>query len=450
MRRLWSTLALIAVLAGLGSYIYFVTWKQDADSSASKAEKVFAGAGADKVTELTVRSESGDITTVKKDADTWQIVSPFTARASDADITAVTGAIAQLEVGKIIEENVENPADLKQYGLDTPKLQVEFTSSDGKSGKILVGEKTATGSNLYAKRNDEKRVFLIPQYQEASLNKSSFDLRDKAIMSLQHDKVDGVEVVADGKTMVFSKSGSAWSFVKPLVARADFSAVEGVLGRVETAQMKSVVTNDPTPADLKKYGLDKPAATVNVKMGSAQATFVVGGRADDDTVYARDGSKPTVVTVEKSLAEDLKKTVDDYRRHDIFESRAFSATHVEITRGSQKLVLDRVKGTGDAGDTWHRASPNPGDADKEKVNKALADLADINVTAFPGTTAKTGLDKPDMIVSVKFDDGKKSETVTFGKNGADIFASRPDEPGAEKVEAGKYNDTVKEIDELAK
>src|SRR5882672_708364 len=120
MRRLWSTLALIVVLGGLGSYIYFVTWKQDADAGASKAEKVFAGAGADKVSDLTVRSESGDVTTVKKDGDAWQIVSPFTARASDTDISAVNGAIAQLEIGKIIDEN---PTNLKEYGLDPPKLQ---------------------------------------------------------------------------------------------------------------------------------------------------------------------------------------------------------------------------------------------------------------------------------------------------------------------------------------
>src|SRR6266851_911536 len=208
MRRLWTTLALLAILAGLGSYIYFVTWKQDADSSTPKAEKVFAGVGADKVSDLTVRSESGDVTTVKKSNDAWQIVSPFTARASDADVTAVNGAIAQLEIGKVIDEN---PTNLKEFGLETPKLQVEFKTSDGKSGKILVGEKNATGSNLYAKRNDEKRVFLIQQYQETSLNKSAFDLRDKSIMSLQHDKIDGMEVAAGGKTMVFSKSGSAWS-----------------------------------------------------------------------------------------------------------------------------------------------------------------------------------------------------------------------------------------------
>lgn len=450
MRGVWSTLVLIAVLLGLGSYIYFVTWKQDANSAASKQEKVFGGLVSDKVDELTVTSESGDVTSVKKSGDGWQIVSPVSVRASDTDVSGITSAIGQLEVGKVIDEN---PSNLKEYGLETPRLQVEFKSSDGKGGKLLLGEKTATGANLYAKRNAETRVFLIPQFQETSLNKSTFDLRDKSIMTLQHDKIDGLDVNLDGKTMQFAKNGSEWKFVKPLVARADYSAVEGVIGRVESAQMKSVVTNAATPAELKKFGLDRPAITLNVSMGSARATFLVGGKADDDTVYARDASKPTIVTVEKSLADDLKKGVDDYRRKDVFESRAFSATHVEIARGSQTLVLERVKGQGEnATDKWHRVSPNPGDADKEKVDKTLADLADINVTSFTVSTAKTGLDSPTMIVDVKFNDAQKDkeEKVTFGKNGSDVYVSRPDEPGAEKIDGEKYTDVLKEIDEISK
>jgi len=120
-------------------------------------------------------------------------------------------------------------------------------------------------------------------------------------------------------------------------------------------------------------------------------------------------------------------------------------------RGGQKLVLDRVKAkTENEADTWHRASPNPGDADKDKVSKALADLADFNVTSFVDSTAKTGLDQPTMVVDVKFDDDKKTEKVTFGKSGDDIFAARPDEPGAAKIDSSKYNDALKELDELSK
>jgi hypothetical protein len=471
MRRLWSTLALIVVLVGLGAYIYFVTWKQDdSSSSASKQDKVFAGLAADKVNGLTVKSEKGETTTVKKDGDAWQLTAPIQAKGSDADISNITSALTGLEVGKVIDEN---PTNLKEYGLDNPRVEVDFSSTDGKSGKLFVGEKNATGSNLYAKRNDEKRVFLIPQYQETSLNKSTFDLRDKGVMSIQHDKVDGAEISADGKTMQFAKSGSEWKMVKPLAARADFSAVEGVLGRVETAQMKSVVTDNATAADLKKFGFDKPAATVTVSAGSAKATFIVGSEApkpekkeepkptpplpgdenkpDETTFYARDASKPVVVTIEKALADDLKKSVDDYRRKDIFEMRAFSATHVEITRGKDKLVLDRVKAQdANTADKWHRASPNPGDADKDKVDKLLADLADFNVTSFVPKSNKTGLDSPALVANIKFDDGKKDETVTFGKAGSDVYASRPDEPDAGKIDSSKYDEAAKEIDELLK
>jgi len=448
MRGLRSTIALAVVLIGLGAYIYFVTSKQDTDSSTTKLEKVFPGLSTDKINELTITSESGDVTTLKKEDDKWQVTSPLQTHGSEADVVAVTGALGQLEVTRVVDEK---PTALTEYGLEKPRIEVDYKTSDGKSGKVFVGQKNATGSSLYAKRNDDKRVFLIAQYQETSLNKSTFDMRDKSIMSIDSDKVDLAQVTSDGKTIEFTKAGSDWKFVKPLAARADFSAVQGLLSKVGTAQMKSVATNTATPADLKMYGLDKPAVSVTLGMGSAHATFEIGGKATDDTVYARDASKPVVVTVEKSLQDDLKKGANDYRRKDIFESRAFNMSHIEIARGSQKLVLDRVKSTkeGEA-DNWHRASPNPGDADKDKVSKALADLADINVSSFVDSTAKTGLDQPVMVIDVKFEDNKKSEKVTFGKNGNDIYVSRPDEPGAGKIDADRYNDAIKEIDELSK
>ena len=58
MRGLRSTIALVVVLAGLGAYIYFVTWKQPEGGAdaAKKQEKVFAALEADKIDELKVKS----------------------------------------------------------------------------------------------------------------------------------------------------------------------------------------------------------------------------------------------------------------------------------------------------------------------------------------------------------------------------------------------------------
>jgi len=240
MRGLRSTIALFVVLVGLGGYIYYINNKKAADTG-SKNEKVFAGVEADKIEELQIKSEKGDVTSLKKNGDKWEIVAPQQLPASESDLIGLTSALGQMEVVRLIEEN---PTDLKEYGLEKPRVEVDFKSKDGKpSGKIVFGDKTATGGNMYAKRNDEKRVFLVADFQDSSLNKSTFDLRDKSLMKVERDKVDSFTIETGGKAVVLAKEGSDWKLVKPLAARADFSAVDGLVGRIESAQMKSVETN---------------------------------------------------------------------------------------------------------------------------------------------------------------------------------------------------------------
>ena len=61
--------------------------------------------------------------------------------------------------------------------------------------------------------------------------------------------------------------------------------------------MKSIASDSPAPADLKKFGLDKPDATVNLNTGSSRATLLIGGKAAEGSVYARDVSKPRKTSV---------------------------------------------------------------------------------------------------------------------------------------------------------
>src|SRR5262249_38058867 len=140
-----------------------------------------------------------------------------------------------------------------------------------------------------------------------------------------------------------------------------------------------------------------------------------------------------------------------YRKKELCDFRAFNATHVELTKNGQTVVFERVKAKDEnSPDTWHRVSPNAGDPDRSKVESLLAGLADIRATSFVDATTKTGVQTPALVVDAKFDDGKKQEKVTFGKNESDAYASRPDDPGAAKIEPQNLDEGVKEIDELSK
>ena len=450
MRGLRSTIALLVVLLGLGAYIYFVTWKRpDAADATSKQEKVFTALESDKIEELKVRAEKGDQTTVVKKNGGWQITQPITVKADDSEVSSIASGLSQASMTRVVDEN---PTDLKEYGLATPRLEIDFKASGDKDyRKLLVGDKSPTGSDMFAKRNDEKRVFLIPAFQDSSFNKDTFSLRDKQLLKFERDKVDRVEIAAAGKNLAIGKEGSDWKLTSPLQTRADFGAVEGLMGRLQTAQMKSIAADEAAPADLKKYGLEKPEVTVNVNAGSARATLLVGGKADDGNFYVRDASRPMVMTAESSLVDDLKKGADDYRRKDVFEFRAYNATRVELTRNGQTTVFEKTKGQGEnAEEKWRRVSPNAADADKDKIDSLLSRLSNMRATSFVDSTAKTGLDKPELAVSVKFDDGKKEERVSFGKSGDDVYASRPNEPGAAKVDGSDLTEALKTLDEISK
>ena len=122
----------------------------------------------------------------------------------------------------------------------------------------------------------------------------------------------------------------------PVDARADFGVIEGVVGRLNTAQMKALTA--PDGGDLKEYGLDKPEITVHLGSGSSQAGLAVGKSAGEGVVYAKDLSRPMVFTIESAVADELKKPADDFRIKDLFDARSFNTTRVEIVRGGQTVA----------------------------------------------------------------------------------------------------------------
>ena len=139
----------------------------------------------------------------------------------------------------------EKPADLAQYGLRPPRIDVSFkVKGQAAEKRILLGDKTPTGGDLYAKLPDSPRVFLVSSFLESTFNKDPFSLRDKTILKVDRDKADGFEASAGTTTLEFAKNGSDWTIVKPIAARADFGAVEGAIERLASANMQGITADE--------------------------------------------------------------------------------------------------------------------------------------------------------------------------------------------------------------
>jgi len=444
MRGFRSTLILLAVLAGLLAYIYFVESKKTPGGEPPK-EKVFAGVTADKIGELSVKTAGQPATLLRKADGAWQVVEPVQAGADDAAVAEMTSSLATVEIQRVVDEK---PGDLKQYGLAEPRIEVGFKAAgDKNSRRLFIGDKTATGGDLYAKLPGQSRVFLVSAYNDATFNRSTFDLRDKAVLKFDRNKVDAVEVATAERAVALSKAGEEWKLTRPVEARADYGTVEGLVGRLQTAQMKALVTSEAK--DLKEYGLDKPEATVTLSSGSARAVLLVGKKSAEGTLYAKDASRPMIFTLETALLDELKKPADDYRRKDVFEARPYNAGRIEISRGKDTLVFEKVKGTGkDATEKWRQAAPVAREVESDKMDEFLTKLTNLRVQSWAAPSAKTGTDSPVMTVVVSFDDGKKQERVVFGQVGADTYAGRAGESGAAKLDAAEHEAAIKALDAL--
>ncbi len=448
MGRSRSTLLLLVVALAFGGYLYFVDSRQPVADEAAKT-KVFTSE-SDKVNQLEIKTASGESTTLRKDAaGTWTITAPMSAPADSSSVSSIVSSLASLEEDRVVDENA---SDLKAYGLATPRVEVTFqVEGDKVSKRLLIGDNSPTGLGVYAKLPEGNRVFLVSTSVD-SANKSTFDLRDKTALRFEQDKVTSLEVSSPASgTIRLEKTGSDWRLVKPVEAPADFVAVNGLLGQLQSAQMTALRERPEDVKDLKQYGLDRPQTVATLGAGTSTiARLEIGSTAQGDALWARDSSKPAIFSVSSSLAGELKKTAADLRRKEVFDFRPFNTTRFEIARGKDIRAFERVKGAGDkAVDTWKQVLPSDKTVDSSNLEGALLDFSNLRAAGFVDRAgAATGHTNPTATITVKFEDGKREERVAVGTAGGNSFATRADQPGALRLEAGQFEAAVKKLDAI--
>lgn len=447
MRGLTSTLILVVVLAGLGAYIYFVESKKpaaSADGSSATKEKVFT-VEADKINELRVTYQ-GETSLLKKEDAGWKMIEPTPVDADPPEPIGVATALTNVEIVRVVDENATN---LEQFGLANPQIAVAFKADGGASGTLKLGNKNATQGEIYALKNDEKRVFLVSSFQETSFNRKPFDLRDKKILKFERDKADSLILARGANSIELSRSGSEWKVVRPVPSRSDYSAIEGFITRLSSANMSKLV--EENPKDVAKYGLDKPSMTVTIGAGSAKTVLEVA-KAKDGETYARDASRPMVFMVDTTLQGDLDKNFDDYRKKELFEFRPFYLAKLraalDAPGGPKTYEFEKQKpATPSDPETWKvtRVGGASHTADQATIDDLLNKLVAIKAESFVDAKTKTGIDKPALVVSASFDEGK-FERVRFGQVGEAAYGLRDGETGIAKIDSNSMRAAMQAFD----
>ena len=451
MRGLRSTLVLLVVAVGLGAYVYFIEADRPPGGTPEPQDTAFSFE-SDDITRLAVTAGNGERTVLEKTDNRWQLVEPFAGAVDVTEVVALTSSLTSLEIQRVVAEPEETP-DLTAFGLTEPRIAVAVTTTTDTAVRLLIGDETPTGGDLYATIAGSNRVFLISGYLDGTFNRTTFDLRNKTILDFTRDQVDRLEIAGANQTIRLRQENNRWSLVGPIEANADLGVTNGLVGQLSTGQMAAIETENAQSTDeLALYGLDAPRLTVTVGLGDSTATLQIGDATSTGTVYARDTARDLVFTVNESLVAELEQGFDEYRRKNLFAFRPFNATRLEMERAGERSVYEKVDTTADdEPDAWRRTGPDAGDVETSAMDDLLAKLSNLRAESFVPARDDTGLDAPVSTILVAFEGtpGEDAEErVIVGRVGDDVFAVSGDEPGAARLNTRAWDDALEALDAL--
>jgi hypothetical protein len=410
----------VGVLAILGGYAWWANKHPVADTASTPASPKILSLTANQVTSIRIAKTGAEGVNLSKSGDHWQIdgAKPL---AADADtVNTLTAAVSPLTSDRLIEDH---PQNLATFGLDSPTEEVDVTTKDGKSHKILFGADTPSGNDTYAKLADDAKVYSVLSSTKASFDKSVNDLRDKRLLTLNPDKITSVTLNAKGGDVEFNKdSGGDWQITKPKPLRADSSAVDDLVSKVKDAKMD--VTATPTAADFA--GATKIGTVTFVDDKGPQTIEL--HKAKDNTIYAKSSVVEGIYKTAADVGTAVDKGLDDFRNKKLFDFGFTDPSKVQI---GDKLYEK-------TGDKWFNGSNQIDSASMQAVIDKLRDLA---AAKFGDRIAGS----PALALAVTWGDKGKVDKVTINKNGADYIGVRDNDTTAYNLDPKAWDDLQQTI-----
>lgn len=430
--RFRTTLILLLVLAGLGAYLYWV--ERPREQKEAEAKKLFS-LKPDDIVEVHLRFQDREIL-LRKSGETWRLVQPIDAPADEITVKNLLNTIAECEV----KRELEDAADLKQFGLDPPFVTLEVKLKDRTLPAVAVGKNTPVGFSAYLQRLDDKKVRLTTSAFRAGLDKQVKDVRDKAILNFTDDDVQRFSVVRADGTITLARKDGQWTIEQPGPYPADTPTVRSFLSTLRT--MRAIDFPNDQPTDLTPYGLDNPRLRVVLFLGKDQAEkHVLIGKENPEKnteIYVQTSGLPTIYTVSDWVWRDLNKSVGDFRDKTVLAYDQEQVQAVEVTRedGQQCRLVRQDK------DQWapQGVEGKPAGTTIRQWLQDVHDLRGFEVAADnPPDLKPYGLDKPlltirlfgsenqelgDLRIGVATTEQGTKEYYAMGSKAATVFKVR--------------------------
>lgn len=290
------TLVGLCVLVAAAIVLYFLVpqgedEKTGEQESTSETVRVFQ-VEKDNITAISVSREGEESISLHKEESGWKLENLPEAPVDQEAVESMFQALSPVTATK---ELAGDGGSKQEYGLEKPRMTVKITTSDGKSHEIYFGDTVPVGGGNYGMTAESDKIYTF-----ADTLYSSLDVEKNSLIS----KEEIAEINADYLTKISVKNKSKTTFLAEIVS--DDKKVDAYTNWVITKPYKKPLAGSSTNdwatlqsfyrtvsfdalveyqcTDKKKYGLEQPAAEIQVGYFDLKDGYEIPEEEDSDSV----------------------------------------------------------------------------------------------------------------------------------------------------------------------
>jgi Domain of unknown function (DUF4340) len=273
-----------------------------------------ATGGAD---ELTVRAHGELVAHLKKSDSGWQLVEPETA---PADAEKIRRTLEELALARATDF-ADAPEKAESEALAKPAVEVVVHTPDAEE-RLALAE--ADGKTWLRREGDPVLLAVNPGVL-SGVPTRTFDYRAKRVLTLESDKVHGLELAypRSGETHRFELSGSDWKAAEKGVELKPLK-VEDLVFAVASLDATGI---EAAGADRRSLGLDPPVVTVRAldDKGAELGVLSLGDASVEKGIPAASSQNGDVWRVSNDLGKQVPLSPEAFANQFVKKSAAPAA-----------------------------------------------------------------------------------------------------------------------------
>ena len=352
-----------------------------------------------------------------KGDDGWKLTGPKADAADEKSVQELVGRLAKLRAERV----ADHPAGkLDTFGLAKPEASATVTlKADAKTPKavLLIGKAVdAPDGDRFAMAEGGKAVVVIPAALARRLTSGPLAFRDRSLLKVASGP-DRVRLDRDPRKAVFAKVEGSWKMTEPVKADLDQDALDDFLNSLLTLRADELVSEKPTPEELKSYGLDNPEAKWRLQNGDKDLLTLLVGKTEKGgrRAYARLADRDLVFLLDPGLTA---KALGEYRTRTVWVEPLDAVQVVGLKYKRSGGSFELAKGD----DGWKGVGKPDARIDGRTVEETLAALAGLKLERYivdkDANLALFGLAPPELTVEVGTKTGR-TFTLQLGRTEGD-------------------------------